>query len=140
MRPLSIRMPFGQLCAYLAMGFFGVWRVFCKVTDSPCSVLGVFQCAEVPGGVSLACVDEAHCVSEWSHNFRPAYYRLGSLLRSGVGMGCILGLTATATRITRNTVADSLGIPPEGVMVDAPMRSNLRCGADSIWAIGSRQC
>jgi ATP-dependent DNA helicase Q4 len=55
----------------------------------------------VPGGVSLAVVDEAHCVSEWSHNFRPAYHRLGRILRGRLQLnGPVLALSATATART----------------------------------------
>jgi ATP-dependent DNA helicase Q4 len=49
----------------------------------------------VPGGVSLAVIDEAHCVSEWSHNFRPAYHRLGRILTDRVRAKTTLALTAT---------------------------------------------
>ncbi len=51
--------------------------------------------------VSQVCVDEAHCVSEWGHSFRPSYFRLGSVLRRVLRPRCIMALTATATRATQ---------------------------------------
>ena len=75
---------------------------------------------------TLACVDECHCVSEWSHNFRPAYYRLGRVLRHDIGVSHILALTATATRRTEAAVAAHLGIPAEDVLRNASVRDNLR--------------
>eukprot|EP00873_Tetraselmis_striata_P020100 jgi/Tetstr1/440364/TSEL_028699.t1 len=81
--------------------------------------------------LSMVCVDEAHCVAEWGHNFRPAFYRLGHLLRQRDGplrLRSILALTATATRQTEATVCDVLGIPPSQVIRDCPMRDNLRLG------------
>ncbi|KAK3281350.1 hypothetical protein CYMTET_10857, partial [Cymbomonas tetramitiformis] len=79
-----------------------------------------------PGGVALACVDEAHCISDWSHNFRPAYYRLGRLLREGtIQARCLLGLTATATATTEIAVARALEVSACGVLRNAPLRSNL---------------
>lgn len=44
--------------------------------------------------ISLVCVDEAHCISEWSHHFRPSYLRLGCLLKAAK---CVLAITATAS-------------------------------------------
>ena len=46
--------------------------------------------------IAFVCIDEAHCVSQWSHNFRPAYLRLCKVIREKLGVRTILGLTATA--------------------------------------------
>ncbi|XP_042319225.1 ATP-dependent DNA helicase Q4 isoform X2 [Sceloporus undulatus] len=68
--------------------------------------------------VAFACIDEAHCVSEWSHNFRPCYLQLCKVLRDRLGVHCFLGLTATATLSTARDVAHHLGIPEgEGIAV-----------------------
>ena len=80
----------------------------------------------VPGGVSLAVVDEAHCVSEWSHNFRPAYHRLGRILRSRLRLeGPVLALTATATARTEASLRAQLDIPREGAFRNDAIRPNL---------------
>nr|XP_020453109.1 ATP-dependent DNA helicase Q4 [Monopterus albus] len=60
--------------------------------------------------VAFACIDEAHCVSEWSHNFRPCYLRLCKVLRERLGVQCLLGLTATATLSTALDIARHLDI------------------------------
>ncbi|KAE8667507.1 DEAD/DEAH box RNA helicase family protein isoform 2 [Hibiscus syriacus] len=61
--------------------------------------------------VSLVVVDEAHCVSEWSRNFRPSYMRLrASLLRAKLNAECILAMTATATTTTLSSVMSALEI------------------------------
>uniref|UniRef100_A0A3Q1IGJ1 DNA 3'-5' helicase n=1 Tax=Anabas testudineus TaxID=64144 RepID=A0A3Q1IGJ1_ANATE len=60
--------------------------------------------------VAFACIDEAHCVSEWSHNFRPCYLRLCKVLRERLGVHCLLGLTATATLSTALDIARHLDI------------------------------
>ena len=84
----------------------------------------------VPGGVSLAVVDEAHCVSEWSHNFRPAYHRLGRVLRSRLRVrGPVLALTATATKRTETSLRSTLDIPEEGAFRDDAIRANLTLSA-----------
>jgi ATP-dependent DNA helicase Q4 len=48
---------------------------------------------------SMVCVDEIHCASEWSHNFRPAYLMLHEMIKEKLGDNTrVLGLTATATK------------------------------------------
>ena len=75
-------------------------------------------------GVGLAAVDEAHCISEWGHDFRPAYRRLGARLRA-LGAPPILALTATATPRVRDTIVRSLGMRDPTVVASSPHRSNL---------------
>lgn len=60
--------------------------------------------------IALACIDEAHCVSEWSHNFRPDYLRLREFLTGALNARRLLALTATATRPTIQSVCDILRI------------------------------
>ncbi|XP_025121432.3 ATP-dependent DNA helicase Q4 isoform X2 [Bubalus bubalis] len=66
--------------------------------------------------VAFACLDEAHCISQWSHNFRPCYLRVCQTLRDQMGVHCFLGLTATATRSTALDVAWHLGVTEESVL------------------------
>ena len=65
--------------------------------------------------VNLAVIDEAHCVSEWGHDFRPAYLNLGNTLRnigsaSGEGGPRLLALTGTASRAVLRDMLNDLGI------------------------------
>ncbi|XP_023265625.1 ATP-dependent DNA helicase Q4 isoform X1 [Seriola lalandi dorsalis] len=78
--------------------------------------------------VAFACIDEAHCVSEWSHNFRPCYLRLCKVLRERLGVQCLLGLTATATLSTALDIAQHLDITDQdGIAVrSAAVPPNLR--------------
>lgn len=54
-------------------------------------------------------IDEAHCVSQWGHDFRPAYRHLGKL-RSLLPDVPILAVTATATEDVKNDIIRSLGL------------------------------
>lgn len=84
--------------------------------------------------VAFACIDEAHCVSEWSHNFRPCYLRLCKVLRERLGVQCLLGLTATATLSTALDIARHLDINDEdGIAVRSaavPPNLNLSVSMD----------
>ena len=75
-------------------------------------------------GLALAAVDEAHCISEWGHDFRPAYSRLGAGLRA-LHAPAILALTATATPHVRAAIVRSLGLRDPVVVASSPHRSNL---------------
>jgi ATP-dependent DNA helicase RecQ len=75
--------------------------------------------------VSLVAVDEAHCISEWGHDFRPAYRRLCGL-KQQLGSPPILALTATATRPVVRDIMRQLGmVKPDGFK-GAFFRPNLR--------------
>lgn len=51
--------------------------------------------------IAFVCIDEAHSLSQWSHNFRPSYLMVCRVLHETLKVKTILGLTATATRATR---------------------------------------
>jgi ATP-dependent DNA helicase RecQ len=74
--------------------------------------------------VPLFVVDEAHCISAWGHDFRPAYLALGSAIKA-LGDPTVLGLTATATPAVREDVLTQLGIPDARVIVRGFDRPNL---------------
>ena len=75
--------------------------------------------------ISLIAIDEAHCVSEWGHDFRPDYRKLKSLLDEH-GEVPRLALTATADARTRADILCQLGIPEEGLIVAGFDRPNIR--------------
>ncbi|MGL1190191.1 RecQ family ATP-dependent DNA helicase, partial [Vibrio parahaemolyticus] len=57
---------------------------------------------------SLVAIDEAHCISQWGHDFRPDYLRIGPFLRS-LAPAYVLACTATATPLVRKEIAAQLG-------------------------------
>src|SRR3954462_6137623 len=75
--------------------------------------------------VSLFVIDEAHCVSQWGHDFRPDYLTLGSVVKR-LGRPPILALTATATREVRDDIARQLGMKSPHITVTGFARPNLR--------------
>ncbi|MEA3065650.1 MAG: ATP-dependent helicase RecQ, partial [Sphingomonadales bacterium] len=75
--------------------------------------------------LALIAVDEAHCVSEWGHDFRPDYRLLRPLLDAFPQVPR-LALTATADRQTRGDILVQLGIPEDGLIVAGFDRPNIR--------------
>ena len=76
-------------------------------------------------GVSLLAIDEAHCISEWGHDFRPAYLRV-LLLREKLGWPPAVALTATATPQVREDIARQLRLENSETIITGFDRTNLR--------------
>lgn len=74
--------------------------------------------------VSLLAVDEAHCISQWGHDFRPDYLNLGEV-RDQLGSPTTLALTATATPEVQNDILSQLEMPKARVIVSGFERENL---------------
>jgi ATP-dependent DNA helicase RecQ len=80
-------------------------------------------------GVSLIVVDEAHCISEWGHDFRPDYLRLGALVEA-LGHPTVLALTATASPPVRDEIVQRLGMHEPELIVRAFDRPNIYFGVE----------
>jgi ATP-dependent DNA helicase RecQ len=76
--------------------------------------------------VALMAIDEAHCVSQWGHDFRPEYLALGNIARQIGGRLQTLALTATADAPTRGDIVGKLFPSPPRVFVRSFDRPNLR--------------
>lgn len=75
-------------------------------------VLGVFRNLIRRMDCPLVAVDEAHCISEWGHDFRPEYMQIGSVIKQMNGVR-VLACTATATPVVRDEILERLGLPAE---------------------------
>ncbi|RXG22432.1 RecQ family ATP-dependent DNA helicase [Leeuwenhoekiella aequorea] len=74
--------------------------------------------------ISLIAVDEAHCISQWGHDFRPAYRNIASFRKDFSDIPCI-ALTATATRNVQKDIVDQLAMHEAVIIRDSFERKNL---------------
>jgi ATP-dependent DNA helicase RecQ len=94
-------------------------------------------CAELRAAdVRLFAVDEAHCLSQWGHDFRPDYLRLG-VVRRDLGAPRTIALTATATPTVQDDIARSLGLEGARRFIRGFDRTNL--GMEVIEVAGPRE-
>jgi len=75
--------------------------------------------------IPLVAVDEAHCISQWGHDFRPSYRHIQQLVNSLSQRPIVLALTATATPRVREDICDTLEIDQENSIITGFERENL---------------
>lgn len=80
---------------------------------------------EIKNRISLLAIDEAHCISEWGHDFRPDYRRLGDIAKN-LAPPRLIALTATATPEVRRDIATQLAMEDPAFHVRGFDRENLR--------------
>lgn len=76
------------------------------------------------GGVSLVVIDEAHCISQWGHDFRPAFLNIRKAIKE-LGNPPVLAVTATATEEVQKDILEQLGIKKAAVLSTGIDRPNL---------------
>lgn len=109
-RDVTARMEAGTLkLLYVAPERFNNERFLGLLTRTP---------------IALFAVDEAHCISEWGHNFRPDYLKLAEAAKN-VGADRVLALTATATPAVVQDICAAFAIPPDASVVTGFYRHNL---------------
>ena len=84
-----------------------------------------FRAALAAQGVALLVVDEAHCISQWGHDFRPAYLEIGAAVEA-LGHPTVLALTATATDEVVADIRHQLGLRDLDVINTGMYRPNLQ--------------
>src|SRR5471032_3258470 len=83
-----------------------------------------FRTAMAAQGVALLVIDEAHCISQWGHDFRPAYLEIGAAIEA-LGRPTVLALTATATTEVIEDIRHQLQLPDLDVVNTGMYRANL---------------
>lgn len=84
--------------------------------------------------IDLLAVDEAHCISEWGHDFRPDYTRVGEI-RQQLGSPLTVALTATATPDVQADIVRQLGLEPSEMKLfhQGIDRPNLKLSVEMVW-------
>ncbi|KAH7382385.1 P-loop containing nucleoside triphosphate hydrolase protein [Phaeosphaeria sp. MPI-PUGE-AT-0046c] len=84
----------------------------------------------IPGGIRLLAVDEAHCISEWGHSFRPDYLKIARFAKEAE-VERVICLTATATDKVSKDIRHAFSIPSDGLFQTTMYRPNLRLLAEA---------
>jgi ATP-dependent DNA helicase RecQ len=87
---------------------------------------------------SLFVVDEAHCISEWGHDFRPEYLRLGAVIEA-LAHPRVLALTATASPPVRREIVERLGMSDPRIVVRGFDRPNIRLAVEGFSDDGDKR-
>lgn len=82
-------------------------------------------------GVSLLVIDEAHCISHWGHDFRPAFLEIAPAVRA-LGGPAVLALTATAKPAVMQEITKLFGIAEEDIVHSGAYRANLQLAVEPI--------
>ena len=90
--------------------------------------------------IRLLAVDEAHCISEWGHDFRPDYTRV-SEFRALIGNPVTMALTATATPDVQRDIVSQLGLQPSEMRMfhEGIDRPNLELRVEEVWEADEKQ-
>jgi RecQ family ATP-dependent DNA helicase len=75
--------------------------------------------------ILFVCIDEVHCLSQWSHNFRPSYLQICKILKNEHNVNCILGLTATATLSTIDELKSHFHLNDDNILRHSNLPRNL---------------
>jgi ATP-dependent DNA helicase RecQ len=79
--------------------------------------------------ISMIAIDEAHCISEWGHDFRPDYLQLGKVIES-LGHPVIIAMTATASQRVREEIVERLGMKKPHILIGGFDRPNIHLRVD----------
>ncbi|GFP97356.1 werner syndrome ATP-dependent helicase [Phtheirospermum japonicum] len=102
----------------------GRYDILYMTPEKACLLAASFWSRLLDSGICLLAVDEAHCISEWGHNFRVEYKQLDKL-RDVLLNVPFVGLTATATEKVRDDIIKSLKMPSPHVTIGSFDRQNL---------------
>ncbi|KAG5512705.1 hypothetical protein RHGRI_038886 [Rhododendron griersonianum] len=108
----------------------GQFDILYMTPEKACSISNSFWSNLLDRGICLLAVDEAHCISEWGHDFRVEYKQLCKL-RSTLPNVPFVGLTATATEKVRKDIMNSLKMRDPCVTIGSFDRKNLFYGVKS---------